>query len=231
MSAQTGGRIPAIVSADQLAGTGWVLTDAMALDARWEHPFQADDTRSGSFRTPAGPVRADFLHGEGRYRYAAADGWQAVALPYRGGRLEMLALVPDGDRGVPTAATLAALTSGLHDTRLGLALPKVELSWSADLTGTLSTLGMGIAFGGGADFTGISPDAARLAFVAHRATLAVAEKGTRAAAATAVGVTVTSIRVPLRQLRFDHPYLMLIRDRHSGEPVLFARVTDPTGGG
>lgn len=228
VSAQTNGRIPAIVSADQLAGTGWVLTDAMALDARWQHPFRAEDTHPGSFRTPGGTARADFMHGDGRYRYAAADGWQAVALPYQGGRLEMLALVPDGDQAAPTAATLTALTGGLHDTELALELPKVDLSWSADLSGTLSGLGMGVAFGGDADFTGLSPDAAGLSFVAHRARLAVAEKGTRAAAATAVGIEATAVRAPGRQVRFDHPYLMLIRDRHSGEPVLLTRVADPT---
>ncbi|GIL29496.1 serpin family protein [Actinocatenispora comari] len=230
VSAQTKGRIPAIVSADQLAGLGWVLTDAMALDARWQHPFRAEDTHPASFRTPNGTVRTDFLHGDGRYRYAAANWWQAVALPYRGGRLEMLALVPDGDQRVPTAATLTALTGGLHDTQLGLDLPTVNLSWSAELSGTLAGLGMGVAFGRDADFTGISANAAALAFVAHRATLSVAEKGTTAAAATAVGVTTTSLRVPPRQVRFDRPYLMLIRDRHTGEPVLLARVTDPTAG-
>ncbi|BCJ32080.1 serpin family protein [Actinocatenispora sera] len=228
VSAQTKGRIPAIVSADQLDGIGWVLTDAMALDARWQRPFRATDTHPAAFRTASGTVHADFLHGDGSYRYAAANGWQAVALPYRGGRLEMLALLPDGDQRVPTPATLTALTGGLHDTPLGLDLPKVNLSWSAGLSGTLSGLGMGVAFEPGADFTGISPDAGALSFVAHRATLSVAEKGTKAAAATAVGVTATSVQLPPRQVRFDHPYLMLIRDRHTGEPVLLARVTDPT---
>jgi len=229
VSAQTRGRIPTVVRADQLTGAGWVLTDAMALDARWADPFDRGETHPDAFHTPGGTVTATYLHADARYRYAEAGGWRAVAVPYRGGRLEMVALVPDGARATPTPATLSELTGALRPTRLQLDLPKVRLSWSADLSGTLRGLGMGTAFGPDADFTGISPDAAALSFVQHRATLRVAEKGTQAAAATAVGVQATAARVPEGpRVRFDRPYLMLIRDVATGEPVLLSRVTDPT---
>ncbi|HEY3503346.1 MAG TPA: serpin family protein [Actinocatenispora sp.] len=228
ISAQTHGEIPRLVEPGQLRGLGWLLTDAVYLNARWAVPFDPDETAPGPFRTTGGTVTARYLNAHLAVRYAHRDGWTAVALPYRGGRLEMLALLPDGDARAPSAPALAALSAALAPTRLDVALPKVDLSYSADLRDPLRHMGMGSAFEPGADFTGISPDAGPIAFVAHRATLRVAEKGTVAAAATAVGITDTAAPVRLRSVRFDRPYLMLVRDTRTGELLFLSRVTDPT---
>lgn len=237
ISAQTHGEIPRLVEPDQLRGVGWLLTDAVYLNARWATPFDPDETSPGPFRTTDGTVTARYLNAHLAVRYAHRDGWTAVALPYRGGRLEMLALLADGaarasspapQPRVPSAAALAALSAALVPARLDVALPKVDLSYSADLRDPLRYMGMGSAFEPGADFAGISPDAGPIAFVAHRATLRVAERGTVAAAATAVGVTDTAAPVRLRSVRFDRPYLMLVRDTRTGEPLFLSRVADPT---
>ena len=50
------------------------------------------------------------------------------------------------------------------------------------MNGLLSGLGMGVAFSGSADFTGLSPQACCIGFVQHAATLKVAEQGTVASA-------------------------------------------------
>ncbi len=73
-----------------------------------------------------------------------------------------------------------------------IALPKVKLAASESLKNVLAKLGMGIAFGDDADFTGLSPQACCIGFVQHAATLAVDEKGTVASAATAVGMEPTA---------------------------------------
>ena len=107
-----------------------------------------------------------------------------------------------------------------------IALPTVNLRSQLDVGGLLQRLGMGIAFGGGADFTGLSPQACCIALVEHAATLRVAEKGTVASAATAVGMEPTAAQAPPR-LVFDRPYLLLVTDVTSGEPLFLARVTNP----
>jgi hypothetical protein len=75
-----------------------------------------------------------------------------------------------------------------------IALPKVNLSSKADLTGLLGQLGMGIAFSGSAGFQALSPQACCIGLVMHAATLQVAEKGTVASAATAVGIMPSAVR-------------------------------------
>jgi serine protease inhibitor len=244
IAAATRGHIPQLLGPGSLDGVAWVLTDALYLNANWATPFQASQTRPGSFTTASrGQVSAQFLHG-GDFRYTNSDGWTAVSLPYRGGKLTMTALLPDsGSGGCPalSAAALGSITSALTGPardRPGtiselapIALPKVSLHSSASLRDLLTSLGMGIAFTGDADFTGLSPSACCIGLVVHAATLAVAEKGTVASAATAVGVMpADAVAVPRGQIVFDRPYLLLVTATGTGEPLFLARVADPAAG-
>jgi serine protease inhibitor len=111
-----------------------------------------------------------------------------------------------------------------------IALPAVNLVSRQDMDGLLTRLGMGIAFGGLADFTGLSPRACCIALAEHAATLQVGEKGTVGSAATAVGIMPTDAQLPVGpQIAFDRPYLMLVTGTATGEPLFLARVADPSG--
>jgi serpin B len=165
----------------------------------------------------------------GAFQEARAKGWTAVALPYRGGRLSMVAALPPAGRGgcqLPDTATVGSLTGGLaaSKTLTDVALPKVKLAASESLKNVLTRLGVGIAFGSHADFTGLSPQACCIGFVQHAATLAVDEKGTVASAATAVGMQLSA---GLITLSFDRPYLLMLRDSRTGEPLMLAWVANP----
>jgi serpin B len=235
IAAATRGHIPQLLGPDSLNGIAWVLTDALYLDADWAAPFPASETKPGPFTTASGQqVSAEFLHG-GAFRSVSAGGWTAVSLPYRGGKLAMTALLPDsGSGGCPqlSAATLSGFTTALAGPRPGggltdIALPKVSLRSSASLGNLLAGLGMGVAFSTSADFTGLSPLACCIGLVLHAATLTVAEKGTVGSAATGVGIAPTAISAPLTRIAFDRPYLLLVTDTQTGEPLFLARVADP----
>jgi serpin B len=236
----TRGKIPQLLSPGSLDGIGWVLTDALYLDAAWATPFQASQTGPGPFTTAAGQqVSVSFMHGD-RYAAASVGGWTAVSLPYRGGTLAMIALLPSSRAGgcaLPGAAALGTITSELAAgsaagqaggvSTISVALPKVNLSSRASLKSLLSTLGMGIAFSQSANFTGLSPQACCIGLVEHAATLRVGEKGTVASAATAVGMAPTAARLPPPQVVFDRPYLLMVTDIATGEPLFLARVANP----
>jgi serpin B len=242
IAADTRGQIPQLLNPVSLHGIGWVLTDALYLNAAWATPFQASQTSPGPFRTAAGHrVSVSFLRG-GPYRTVRAGGWTAVSLPYRGGKLAMVALLPPAGGGcpVPGAPALGTMTSILAGTApagatsrpagttaFGIALPKVSLSSKVSMKDLLSQLGMGIAFSPSADFTGLSPQACCIGLVQHAATLRVAEHGTVASAATAVGMAPTAVRVEPPSIVFDRPYLLLVTDTATGEPLFLARVANP----
>jgi serpin B len=180
------------------------------------------------------------MNGSG-FRSARVGGWTAVSLPYRGRKLAMIALLPPAGPaaspgGCPalSAGTLGQLTTALARGAGGgtpgetaIALPKVSLRSSASMQKLLTSLGLGIAFGQGADFTGLSPQACCITTVIHAATLAVSEQGTVASAATAVGIAPTAEPVTLNRVVFDRPYLLLVTDTATGEPLFLARVANP----
>ena len=93
--------------------------------------------------------------------------------------------------------------------------------------GLLSELCMGVAFTGAADFAGLSPQACCIGLVKHAATLTVGEQGTTGSAATAVGIMPTAARPGFPQVDFDRPYLLVVTDSATGEPLFLARVTNP----
>ena len=93
-----------------------MLTDALYMHAAWATPFDPDETSPDPFTTAAGRhVTAQFMI-NGSYGAVSADGWTAVWLPYRGGKLAMEALLPPaGTTGcaLPAAAALGSMTSRL----------------------------------------------------------------------------------------------------------------------
>jgi serine protease inhibitor len=232
IAAATAGHITGLLTPSSLQGVGWVLTDALYLKARWASPFNPAQTYPGPFTTAAGArAQARFLSG-GPFASASAGGWTAVSLPYQGGQLAMTALLPDSGPSVCpglTDAALNALTARLATGRVevSIALPKVSLSSSTNMMGLLGRLGMSVAFGPAADFTGLSPKAGSIGLVLHAATLRVDEQGTVASAATAVGVLPSAIAVPRETIVFDRPYLLLVTDTATGEPLFLARVANP----
>jgi len=238
VAAQTRGHIRDLLPAGSIPpdSTGWVLTNALYLKAAWRHRFDRANTAPGPFRTGNGTVvTARYMHGSGYGFARTASGWTATELRYRGGQLAMLALLPPassaspGTRGacqVPTVKELRALARGLGGSGEDhkIALPKVTLASSEPLRGVLTRLGMGLAFSGQADFSGISPEAWRLRFVQHAATLEINENGAIATAATAAGIQPSALTLPLI---FDRPYLLIIRDMLTGEPLMMAWVANP----
>jgi len=91
-------------------------------------------------------------------------------------------------------------------------------------------MGMPAAFTGKADFSGISSkEPLTISQVVHKAFVEVSERGTEAAAATGVGVTMASMHVADQPVVFraDHPFIFLIRDTRSGVILFIGRLTSP----
>src|ERR1700722_4887489 len=231
IAAVTRGHIPHLLAARDLRNMIFVLTDALYLNARWATPFQRSAENSAAFTTASGSrVTARYLNGDG-YRAAKASGWVAVRLPYRGGSLAMTALLPPAPAGaagcqVPTTDVIASLARELRHNANGveIALPRVTLHSSESLKPILRKLGMGPAFAPFGDFDAMSPRTDGIGDVVHAATLSVDSAGTVASAATAVTIEGTAAELPVM---FDRPYLMLITDVHTGEPLFLARVANP----
>ena len=123
-------------------------------------------------------------------------------------------------------------TQYLAPRRVQLAMPRFDIAAAASLDEVLRTLGMTAAFSDSADFGGITTEVAlTISAVVHQANITVTEAGTEAAAATGVGVGVTSAppEDELIVVTIDRPFVFALRDRATGTVLFLGRVADPRG--
>ncbi len=216
--------------------TRLTLVNAIYLKAPWQTPFSEGATEEGAFtRADGSTVEVPFMATRASLPHASGDGWQAVELPYLGGSLAMTLVLPDDLAGFEQTLTpdgLATITSSLTDTQVALALPRFGIESKAELATILADLGMPTAFGDAADFSGITT-AEQLAIsnVIHQANIDVDEKGTEAAAATAVLMRESAMVAEAVTVRLDRPFLFALRDVPTGAILFLGRVGDPSIGG
>ncbi|MFH1185249.1 MAG: serpin family protein [Chloroflexota bacterium] len=217
--------------------TRMVLINAIYFNGDWQHQFDAIDTGDEPFHLLDGSqVQVRMMHAQlPGVAYAAGDGFQAIELPYRGGTAAMNILVPDPGtfeafEGSLDAAGLREILAAMQPASLQLGLPKFSYGAAFDMGEQLSGLGMPDAFDPDrADFSGMT--GGRDLFISkvlHQAFVTVDEKGTEAAAATAVIMGPTSIMLPDLSLVVDRPFIFVIRDLGTGQILFLGRVLDPT---
>ena len=221
-----------------VASTKLVLTDAVYFNAAWGSPFDANNTGDGSFTLLDGSsVTAKFMRSD-FYGLPATQGTNFVAasLPYADDNLSLVVVVPDAGQFSQVessldANTLGTLVAGLTNQAVSVALPRYKVETGTSLKDLLMALGMTSAFLPGiADFSGMdSTQNLFIGDVIHKAFINVAERGTEAAAATAVTMN-TAIALPTPQLVLtaDRPFLYFLRDQPTGAILFMGRVLDPS---
>ncbi|HUP53473.1 MAG TPA: serpin family protein [Longimicrobiales bacterium] len=211
-----------------------LLVNAIYFDGAWTNEFDPDDTRTQAFtRADGSTVQVDMMTMSGvEFPLGGGQGYSAVEMPYGGGAFSMVVVVPSGSGARDFAATLDAdawdaLVEGLVPQELdALSIPKLTLEYDTYLNDALDAMGMGVAFRPGADFTRLSPAGNQMCidFVRQKTFIEVDERGTRAAAVTAVGIGPTSFI----GLIADRPFVFALRERLSGTILFVGLVEDPT---
>lgn len=240
---QTNNKIQNLIGHGVLTpATRLVLTNAIYFKGDWLNPFEKASTQNEEFHTSASQfVMVSLMHRTGSYRYYDGGTFQALELPYSGDELSMDVLLPKANNGLPaleqsfTASAAGDWLQKLEPVdKVILTFPRFTMTQQFELSSALSAMGMPQAFGGAANFSGMTgkPDFTISAAI-HKAFIDVNEQGTEAAAATSIIMRATAARVPFPEpppvvFRADHPFLFLIRDAKSGAILFLGRVTDPT---
>jgi serpin B len=223
--------------------TRLALVNAIYLLADWGQPFEAERTRPLPFHAAGRTHDVPTMQQVESFGYAEAPGLQVLEMRYQGDELAMDVILPTARDGLAAleqqmdATRVARWLAALKPERVLVALPKFTIDPPASiaLAEELKALGMADAFDRErADFTGIAnpPRAADRLYVSqvfHKAFVKVDEKGTEAAAATAVMMARAGAAPSARpkEFRADHPFLFLIRDLRSGLILFLGRVADP----
>jgi serpin B len=244
---QTHDRIRDLIPANALNKmTRLVLANALYLKAPWADPFSEKATQPEPFHVRGGaPVDVPTMRKAAPFGFAKREGFIAVSLPYVGNDLQFLVLLPDDVNGLPalesklTASMLAECAKLETRKEVDLHLPKFKFEPpTIALAQNLQALGMKNAFDiprRSANFNGIAPrkpnDYLYISQVFHKTFIAVDEKGTEAAAATAVVMMrATAMAGPKPkpiEVRVDRPFVYAIQHVPSGVCLFLGRVTDP----
>ena len=234
ISEQTEGKIEELIGNEMLtASTRLVLANAVYFKANWEDPF-SNATRNDEFYLLDGSaVTVPMMSRKGFANYFEGEGFQAIELPYKGERLQMIVLLPAEGRFDDIESSLdnvfvKSLLRGFASEDIKLYLPRFEYEASLSLADTLAEMGMPDAFDKlQADFSGIAemPPSLFITHVEHKAFVAVDETGTEAAAAT--GVVAEPASEPV-EVKVNRPFIFLIRDSDSGAIMFVGRVLNPT---
>ncbi len=229
----------------------FALRDGGQTDAALMRARKTDGVKYAAFHSDGSPFATPAMIAPGNAGASGhypENGFQLVELPYRGGALSMQILLPASVDGLPKLEALLLpqnlerWNAALETRSVDVALPKFRLETGYELSQVLQQLGMQRAFvnpidiEGGAKFDGISAsdDPSRRLYigaVVHKAFVQVDEKGTEAAAATAVaqlaGAGLPAMVPFMPVFRADRPFVFLIRENGSGAVLFLGRLARP----
>lgn len=240
----TTGRINNLVAPSDFNGNSrLVVANAVYLKAPWQTEFEASSTRPEPFHLSQGrSVDVPMMTETTYLPYKKFKDFAAVALPYVGGNLRFLVIVPNKVNGLKkleadiTPAILSACAS-MPFRRVSLHLPKFKIEGSpVDMSQPLQKLGMKKAFDvppGSANFDGIAERTENqylaISGVVQQAFISIDEKGTTASAATVVRMDMraTARREPEPiLLTVDRPFFFAVQYAPNGACLFMGRVND-----
>lgn len=212
------------ISSDQVM----FLVNAIYFKGDWTSRFTK--TQDAPFTLEDGiQVTTPTMHNENaRVSLFSAESVQVIDIPYGNEQFSFTILLPqltgslDELQASLNADVLEDWVAQLHTTEKELYLPKFKMEWKKELLDILQEMGMNAA-----DFPGLFEEQLPLEIgtVIHQTFIDVNEKGTEAAAATAIGIELTSQSQPIV---VDRPFIFMIREKHSNTILFIGRLMDPT---
>ncbi len=218
------------------------LVNALAFDAEWEEIYHKYNIEKDMEFTKEDGTKqkAELMHStEGRY--LSDENASGFIKPYKDGKYAFAALLPN--EGVTVSEYLGTL-SGEHlrdmlqnaeRITVYAAIPKFKSEYSAEMSGTLSGLGITDAFDWSkADFSAMGhstkPDENLfISRVLHKTFIEVTERGTKAGAATTVVLNTASSAGPEAETHavyLDRPFVYMILDTENNIPIFIGTVMD-----
>lgn len=240
---QTQGRINQLLTTQELTKeTRLVLTSAIYMKGQWNHPFERNLTKKGPFYlTDQHTRQVEMMHNTARYPVLIDETFAMIEIPYlntsqKGPQLSMFILLPNDVQGLERVGKDLSYENWqkwkkkLQEKHVNLSLPKFRVDQRLDLNQTMIELGMVKAFSPQADFSGITGQ--KDLFInasVHKSFIRVDENGTEAAAATGVGMNLTSFEEPQEMINFivDRAFLFMIVDTFTETILFIGHVTQP----
>lgn len=204
-----------------------LLINALYFKAAWSKPFQERNTSNEKFTTEKGEeIKVPTMAIRSNEPFYSDDIVSMVSKRLQGGYTMLFILPGEGVKCDEAAKHVAkdfdTFLKNMEVTDVNLSLPKFTTDFGMSLKNTLASLGIKRAFGGKAQFGGISDEALYISDVVQKTYINVNEKGTEAAAVTMAVAGLLSMRPSKTEsITFDRPFIYAIV-KDNGNEVLFA---------
>lgn len=212
------------------------LLNAIYFKGTWTKEFNPKSTVKQLFTIePGKTVEVDYMHRTDTLDYARNELFSAIRLPYGKENYNMYVFLPEAGKEIHD------LVEQLDKNRwedwmkmfkktqtVDIMLPKFKFPYEIKLNDVLSDMGMGIAFDGWADFTGINRDGGLfIDYVKHKSFIEVNEEGTEAAAVTIVAIERLSSGPSKTYFHVNRPFMFAITEKTSGAIMFMGTVKQP----
>ncbi|MCG8501873.1 MAG: serpin family protein, partial [Firmicutes bacterium] len=212
------------------------LINAIYFKGEWTEQFDKKHTFSRKFRAGNGETKKVMMMSrKGEVAYGQGDDFKAVRLPYGNGKTAMYCILPDEAASINQfiagidGAKWNTIKKSLSQTEdVTVQIPRFKMEYGIkNLNDSLTALGMGEAFHGSADFSGISGirDDIFIGNVLHKAMIEVNEEGSEAAGVTVSEIQKTAIVEPITFIG-DRPFVFVIADEDTGTVLFVGKLWD-----
>lgn len=230
----TDGMIPKIIeNADRDAVM--MLINAVAFEAKWETPYTNDDIEKLEFNSYSGKSKKTEFMCSTESVYLSDSDAVGFMKPYKNGRFAFAALLPNEDVNIDDyIASLSGeklmkiFSSAKKNEEVDVKMPKFKAEYSTQLIDTLKKMGIEDAFDRkSADFSSLidKNDGAYIGTVMHKTFIEVDQEGTRAAAATLVGISKMSMPA-INPVCLNRPFVYMIVDTETNLPLFIGVQTE-----
>ncbi len=230
----TNGKIEELLNQTALnALTRLVLLNAIHFKADWQIPFPVENTVTLPFHSPGTKTEAEFMHVREKFSYYQNEDVQMIELNYLDSIASMFIILPSHEIDFNEFLSnfgrdyFYDAIDNSQEVTVELSLPKFKLDTEYELKEYFIEMGMIRAFNVNANFSGMTGKRDLLIDeVIHKAFIEIDEKGTEAAAATAVIMREKSAPRPIG-MNVNRPFVFLIRENVKGSILFIGKITNP----
>lgn len=234
----TEGKIKDMIKENNInALTRLILTNAIYFKGSWQKPFNPSVTKPHLFHVSHDTEKeVQMMWQKSDFRYTDDDLVQVLELPYNGSGISMIVVLPKEGRTLHEVEQQLSLElfkhwiSNLKQEPVEVYMPRFKIEFRLELRTVLMNMGMNDAFTDAADFSGMDGTRQlKIQNVIHQSFVEVDEKGTEAAAATAVivGIKASPYKEKYVVFKADRPFLFILYDSTHDLILFMGRLSNP----
>jgi serpin B len=210
-----------------------ILLNALYFKSDWKYNFKEENTQELPFYGETSTDNVQMMRRTNDLSFYQNEHFESIKLPYKNEKFSMTIFLPKENNTTSDITNLLNIENWQHwnesytKVPVDLEMPKFKFSYEKKLNNPLSDMGISIAFTDAANFAGISDIPLKISFIIQKTFIEVDEKGTEAAAVTAIGMVLTNIGSSDRIVRLNKPFLYVITEKETGSICFLGKLGMP----